>query len=379
MLRVLILGAGKIGRTVAKLLSRTGDYAVTVADSDPAALARVEQKVPSAAMQRLDATDPRAVRQAIGDHDLVLSALSFHHNPLVAEAALAAGKSYFDLTEDVETTRRIREVAANSVEGQVFMPQCGLAPGFVSVVAYDLSKRFERLDAVHMRVGALPQFPTNALKYNLTWSTDGLINEYCNPCDAIVQGKRREVLPLEGLEHFSIEGVRYEAFNTSGGLGTLCETLEGRVASLDYKTVRYVGHRDLAAFLVNGLRLGERRELLKEILERAVPVTFQDVVIVFASASGWQNGQLVQVVDARKVYNQTIDGENWSAIQITTAAGVSTMIDLFAAGRLGIRGFVRQEEVGLDEFLSNRFGRFYDTSLSPKLVWDYDAPAEAAE
>jgi saccharopine dehydrogenase-like NADP-dependent oxidoreductase len=173
--------------------------------------------------------------------------------------------------------------------------------------------------------------------------------------------------------------VRYEAFNTSGGLGTLCETLDGKVSSLDYKTVRYVGHRDLAAFLVNGLRLGERRELLKEILERAVPVTFQDVVIVFASASGWQNGQLVQIVDARKVYNQPIDGENWSAIQITTAAGVSTMIDLFAAGRLGHRGFVRQEQVGLDEFLANRFGAFYDTSLSPKLVWDYDAPAEAAE
>src|SRR5262252_140925 len=318
MLRVLILGAGKIGRTVAKLLSRTGDYAVTIADSDPTALGRVEQKVPSAARTTLDATDPRAVRQEIGDHDVVLSALSFHHNPLVAEAALATGKSYFDLTEDVETTRRIRAIAENAVEGQIFMPQCGLAPGFVSVVAYDLSKRFERLDSVHMRVGALPQFPTNALKYNLTWSTDGLINEYCNPCDAIVQGKRREVLPLEGLEHFSIEGVRYEAFNTSGGLGTLCETLEGKVASLDYKTVRYVGHRDLAAFLVHGLRLGERRELLKEILENAVPVTFQDVVIVFASASGWQHGQLCQIVDARKVYNQTIDGENWSAIQITT-------------------------------------------------------------
>ncbi|HEX4335351.1 MAG TPA: saccharopine dehydrogenase NADP-binding domain-containing protein [Polyangiaceae bacterium] len=379
MLRVLVLGAGKIGRTVAKLLTRTGDYAVTVADADPAALAVVEHKVPAAARRQLDATDLAAVRRAIADHDLVLSALSFHHNPLVAEAALAEGKSYFDLTEDVETTRKIRDIAGAAVEGQIFMPQCGLAPGFVSVVAYDLSKRFERLDAVHMRVGALPQFPTNALKYNLTWSTDGLINEYCNPCDAIVQGKRREVLPLEGLEHFSIEGVRYEAFNTSGGLGTLCETLDGKVSSLDYKTVRYVGHRDLAAFLVNGLRLGERRQLLKEILENAIPVTFQDVVIVFASASGWQNGQLVQIVDARKVYNQPIDGENWSAIQITTAAGVSTMIDLFASGRLGKRGFVRQEEVGLDEFLSNRFGAFYDTSLSPKLVWDYDAPAEAAE
>ena len=108
-------------------------------------------------------------------------------------------------------------------------------------------------------------------------------------------------------------------------------------------------------------------------------ITFQDVVVIFCTVSGWRDGQLVQVSDARKIYNATLLEQNWSAIQITTAAGVSTMIDLFAAGRLGSRGFVRQEEVGLDEFLSNRFGRFYDTSLSPKVVWDYDAPAEAAE
>jgi saccharopine dehydrogenase-like NADP-dependent oxidoreductase len=279
----------------------------------------------------------------------------------------------------VETTRRVRAVAERAAPGQIFMPQCGLAPGFVSVAGHDLTRHFESLEALHMRIGALPQFPTNALKYNLTWSTDGLINEYCNPCDAIVHGKRRDVLPLEGLEHFSIDGVRYEAFNTSGGLGTLCETLDGRVTSLDYKTVRYTGHRDLVAFLIHGLRLGDRRELLKDILEHAVPVTFQDVVIVFCTASGQRHGQLVQITDARKIYNQSIDGENWSAIQITTAAGVCAMIDLFATGKLASSGFVRQETVTLDTFMQNRFGRFYDTSLTPKLVWDYDSPAEAAQ
>ena len=82
-----------------------------------------------------------------------------------------------------------------------------------------------------MRVGALPQFPTNALNYNLTWSTDGLINEYCNPCEAIHEGKLIEVLPLEGIEQFSLDGITYEAFNTSGGLGTLCETLPARSSS----------------------------------------------------------------------------------------------------------------------------------------------------
>ncbi len=377
MLSVLILGAGKIGRTVAKLLSQSGGYDVAIADNDAGALQLVERKVPSVKRLQLDVTVRSEVERAMAQREIVLSALSYHYNQLVAEAALAAGASYFDLTEDVETTRVVRRIAEQAREGQVFMPQCGLAPGFVSVAAYDLARRFEALDSVHMRVGALPQFPTNALKYNLTWSTDGLINEYCNPCDAIVHGRRREVLPLEGLEHFSMDGIRYEAFNTSGGLGTLCETLENKVRLLDYKTVRYVGHRDLVAFLLHGLRLAEQRDLLKTVLENAIPVTFQDVVVIFCTVSGTRNGQFVQASDARKIYNQTIDGENWSAIQITTAAGACAMIDLFASGKLRGRGFLRQEQVGLEEFLANRFGRFYDTSLRPKLVWDYDGPQQA--
>jgi saccharopine dehydrogenase-like NADP-dependent oxidoreductase len=105
-------------------------------------------------------------------------------------------------------------------------------------VANDLINWFERIETVKMRVGALPQFPTGELKYNLTWSTDGLINEYCNPCEAIHAGRKIDVLPLEGLEHFSLDGVRYEAFNTSGGLGTMCDTLDGQVRELNYKTVR---------------------------------------------------------------------------------------------------------------------------------------------
>ena len=211
------------------------------------------------------------------------------------------------------------------------MPQCGLAPGFVSIVAQQLTEGFDSLDSVFMRVGALPQFPSNALMYNLTWSTDGLINEYCNPCEAIHEGRRIEVLPLEGIEHFSLDGVRYEAFNTSGGLGTLCDSLEGRVRELNYKTIRYQGHRDLMAFLIRGLRLYERRELLKDILEHAVPVTFQDVVVIFCTVSGQRNGQFVQVSDARKIYGQSIDGEAWSAIQITTAAGICAVVDLHFA------------------------------------------------
>ena len=170
------------------------------------------------------------------------------------------------------------------------MPQCGLAPGFISILAYHLTRPFDVSDTVHMRVGALPQFPSNALNYNLTWSTDGLINEYCNPCQAIHEGRLIEALPLDGLESFSLDGVRYEAFNTSGGLGTLCETLDGRVRELNYRTIRYRGHRDLMAFLLDDLRLGQRREVLKDILEHAIPITLQDVVVIFCNVTGWQDG-----------------------------------------------------------------------------------------
>ncbi len=365
MHRLLLLGAGKIGRMIARLLVDAGDFQVIVGDSSAAALERLAEGL-DVETRVVDACDSAQIAAAIEGCDSVVSALSFRFNPAVAEAACKAGASYFDLTEDVETTRKVREIAGAAKPGQIFMPQCGLAPGFISIAAHHLASDFDQLDTVQMRVGALPQFPTGVLKYNLTWSTDGLINEYCNPCEAIHNGQRMDVLPLEGLEHFSLDGVRYEAFNTSGGLGTLCETLDGKVRDLNYKTVRYLGHRDYMALLVNELRLNDRRELLKDILESAVPLTFQDVVVTFCMVKGMKQGEFVQVTDARKIYHYAIDGENWSAIQITTAAGICAVVDMHAAGELPSQGFVLQEQVDFEKFLTNRFGKHYDSKTSTR-------------
>ncbi len=362
--RILLLGAGKIGRAIAKLLANCGDYEVVVGDVDEAALARL-QGVARVERRKLDVSDDAALAAAAKGAKSVISALSFSANPRVARAALAAGASYFDLTEDVETTRAVRAVSAEAKKGQIFMPQCGLAPGFINIAGHHVTKGFDKLDQVRLRVGALPMFPVNELKYNLTWSTDGLINEYCNPCEVIYEGERRETLALEGLEHFSLDGVDYEAFNTSGGVGTLWETLAGKVRTLDYKTVRYRGHRDLIAFLVNELRLNARRALFKDLLEFAVPITLQDVVLIFVTVVGWKDGHLMQVTDARKVYHGDVFQEPWSAIQITTAAGMCAVVDLHHKGALPDRGFVRQEQVGLDAFLANRFGKAYEQYARP--------------
>jgi saccharopine dehydrogenase-like NADP-dependent oxidoreductase len=367
MNRVLLLGAGKIGRMISRMLVDSGDYAVLVGDVSADALDVIAHRVPGVKVLQFDVASATALARALQDCDVVISALSYFLNPGVAEAALAAGVSYFDLTEDVETTRRVRQIAEQAKDGQIFMPQCGLAPGFISIVAQHLAKQFDTVEAVRMRVGALPLFPTGALKYNLTWSTDGLINEYCNPCEAIQDGRSVELQPLEGYEQFLLDGVRYEAFNTSGGLGTLCETLAGRAREVNYKTIRYVGHSEPMKFLIDELRLGECRKELKEILERAVPVTFQDVVVTFCTVVGSRSGQLVQITDGRKVYHQELGGRPWSAIQITTAASVCAVLDMFVSGQLPRRGFVRQEQVDFEMFIVNRFGKHYDSQGSTKL------------
>jgi saccharopine dehydrogenase-like NADP-dependent oxidoreductase len=365
MHEVFLLGAGKIGQMIARFLVDAGDYHLRVGDVDPASLDRLREMLDVETLV-LDVTNGPALLSALESCDSVISALCFSLNPAVAQAALEAGVSYFDLTEDIATARQVQQLAAGARPGQIFMPQCGLAPGLISTLGYYLARPFDGLDTLHLRVGALPLFPSNALNYNLTWSTDGLINEYCNPCQAIHEGRYLEVLPLEGLESFSLDGVRYEAFNTSGGLGTLCETLDGRVRELNYRTIRYVGHRDLMALLLNDLRLSQRRELLKDILEKAIPITYQDVVVIFCSVTGWQNGQFVQVSDARKIYNQTLNGRNWSAIQITTAAAVCAALDLHVAGKLPQTGLVKQEQIDFDDFIGNRFGRYYHSRTSTR-------------
>lgn len=355
MRNVVLFGAGKIGGAIAELLTATGEYKITIVDRDPASLERMPRS--NVELKVLDLSDQAAISKVVQGHEAALSALPFNLTRLVAKSCREVGAHYLDLTEDVESTRVIKELAKGS--DTAFIPQCGLAPGYISVVANDLAQKFSTLREVHMRVGALPVFPTNALKYNLTWSTDGLINEYCNPCESVRDGQLVEVPALEEIEAFSLDGIAYEAFNTSGGLGTLCETLEGKVENLNYKTVRYPGHRDIIKMLVRDLRLGQRREILKDVLEASIPITYQDVVLIFVTVSGMQDGRLTQESYAKKVYSQTVNGRLMSAIQITTAAGICAMTDLLFEGKLPKKGFVRQEQAKLADFLSNRFGRYY--------------------
>jgi saccharopine dehydrogenase-like NADP-dependent oxidoreductase len=271
-------------------------------------------------------------------------------------------------------TNSVRELAKGATT--VFVPQCGLAPGFISIAANELIQHFDKLRSVKLRVGALPQHPNNVLKYSLTWSTDGLINEYGNPCQSIVEGRETTVQPLEGLEEIEIDGTLYEAFNTSGGLGSLGETYGGKVNTMNYKTIRYPGHCEQMRLLMNGLKLNRDRGTLKRILENSVPQTLQDVVIIYAAVTGMQDGEFREENYVNKVYPEVVGGRLWSAIQITTAAGVCSVMDIVLSSQPPRSGFIAQEEFGLQEILSNRFGEYYEHGGSSQLSADLIARGE---
>lgn len=358
MHRILVLGAGKIGSLVACLLAEHGGYDIHLGD---VSLDGSKHLVESLGLARvtpciLDVRHPDTVSAYLAAHpaDAVISSLPYYCNPTVAGLALTHGLHYFDLTEDIEVTHQIRVLSAGAPHA--FVPQCGLAPGFISIVTHDLMTHFETLDTVKMRVGALPVHPSNALKYSLTWSTDGLINEYGNLCYGIEAGEKVPLQPLEGYETIELDGLLYEAFNTSGGLGTLADTYDGQVRTMNYKTLRYPGHCEKIHLLMKDLKLNEDRGTLKRILEQAVPQTLQDVVLLYASVTGTKAGRLFEENYVKKIYPQCIRGKLWSAIQVTTASSLCCVLDLVLADPERYSGFITQESIPLKEFLANDFG-----------------------
>ncbi len=356
MIKVMVLGAGKIGSLISDLLAETGDYQIFLLDIEQHPEIQLREKIQYDILdaQNLSALEAYIKKQSV---NAVISALPYYCNPDVAALAKKYNLHYFDLTEDVEVTNKNRQLAQDAQTA--FIPQCGLAPGFISIAAQNLIHNFDKLDKVKMRVGALPINPSNALKYSLTWSTDGLINEYGNMCYGILDGRMTELLPLEGYETIELDGLLYEAFNTSGGLGTLADTYEGEINSMNYKTLRYPGHCEKIRLLMNDLKMNQDRDTLKRILENAIPKTLQDVVLIYVSVSGWKGEYLYEETYVKKVYPQEFLGKTWSAIQVTTASGICCAVDLVLQNQDTYKGFVTQETFELQKVLDNRFGIWY--------------------
>lgn len=348
--RIAVLGLGKVGSLAARMLHDIG-FDVTGHDR---VSPREDLPFP---VTRVDLGEAGTVDDICSQAEAVLSCLPYQMNLAIADAAHRAGIHYFDLTEDVPTTRAIIELG-RTARG-VMIPQCGLAPGFVGIVGASLIESFDRCRSCRLRVGALPQNPTGLMAYAFNWSPEGVVNEYLNDCEVIEDGVHKWVSPMEWHETVYIDGVKLEAFTTSGGLGTMCDTYLGKVDNLDYKSLRYPGHMTLMNFFFHELLMRERRAEAGAILVNAKPPVDQDVVYIHISAEGWIGGELRRKEFVRTYRPIELHGQERTAIAWTTSASVAAVIELVRDGALADRGFVRQESIPLDRFLATRTGRLY--------------------
>ena len=347
---VLVLGLGNVGSLVAGLLHASG-FQVTGADL------KKRLDLPFPTVKAGEGEGAQQWVRLMAGCDAVVSCLPYHLNIDVAAAACESGLHYFDLTEDVHTTQAILQMSRTA--RAVMAPQCGLAPGFIAIVGASLAERFDRVRNIRLRVGALPQHPTGLLGYAFNWSPEGVVNEYLNDCEVIEDGQRKWVSPLEWLETIVIQGVQLEAFTTSGGLGTMCETYAGRVENLDYRTIRYPGHARLMNFFFHELLMRQDRRRAGEILVQAKPPVTEDVVYVHASAEGWKNETLSREEFVRAYYPVEIAGRTWRAISWTTAAAICAVVEMVGSGVLPAKGFIKQEQIPMAAFLKTANGRLY--------------------
>ena len=351
MKNILVLGLGKVGSLVGTLLSKK--FNVCGLDQNKP---HYNYKLPFNVIQN-DVGNLKTMKSILKDYDAVVSALPFFLNKNIAKLAHDLNLHYFDLTEDVETTKYIKKL---SKTGQKIMaPQCGLAPGLIGIIGNDLAIQFNELRDIELRVGALPRYPNGQLAYSFTWSPHGVINEYINDAEVIQNGIKKTVPSLDGFEHINIEGQEFEAFTTSGGLGTMCDTYEGKLDTLNYKTIRYPGHGKLMRFLMYELILKNDKSLLEKILSNAKPPVDDDVVYVYAVVEGWKKKKISRSEFFKAYYPIEIQGKKWRAISWTTAASVVAVIEMVASGKLPNKGFIKQEEIPYDEFLKSSSGKLF--------------------
>lgn len=309
-MRIAVVGAGMMARAVVYDLLRQPEVVeVRLIDRDVVRL-RALQKW--AADSRLtvhpaDAGDLRAMAAILQSCAAAIGCASYRLNYGLSRVAIATRTHFCDLggNNDVVQQQLTLDRQASRA-GVTIVPDCGLAPGLVSVLAQaGLERLGGRADAIHIRVGGLPRRPRPPLGYGIVFSAEGLINEYVEPCVVLRNGRRAVVEPLADLEqlHFPRPFGRLEAFNTSGGASTLTETMRGRVRVLDYKTIRYPGHCERMRLLFDlGLMSSQPgpegvapRTVLSRLLEERLGFESDDVVLLRVDVIGRLDGARTRV------------------------------------------------------------------------------------
>ena len=367
-MRILVLGAGRMGLGAAfDLAHNSADVEkVTLADLDEGRARAVAQTIAHDKIKtaRVDVSNYEQVVQLMRGHDGAISCVTYIHNYDLARAAIEARVNFCDLGGNNTIVAQELALDEQARKAQInIIPDCGLAPGMVSVLVAHGAARFEELEAIHIRVGGLPQEPKPPLNYQLTFSVEGLINEYIELARVIRNGEITEVESLTEIEslRFPAPFNKMEAFQTSGGTSTLPQTFAGRVRELDYKTIRYPGHCVQFKLLTDlGLASSEiieidgvsttPRRVLAEMLQRRLPADEPDVVLVRVEFRGVikrerndTNTNNIQTTLRYQIIDRFDEQTRLSAMMRTTSFPASIIAQMMARGEIEERGAIPQE------------------------------------
>ena len=357
-MKILVLGAGRMGHgAVYDLIHNSPDIErVTIADSDLQKAERVAERVGTnrVEVRRIDAANAAEIVDLMRGHDSAISCVNYWYNLELSHAAIETETNFCDLGGNnyiVDEQLQLNEQAKNA--GISIIPDCGLAPGMVSLLAMHGANRFDKIEEIHIRVGGLPQNPRPPLDYQLVFSVEGLINEYVEAARVIRDGKITEVASMTELETLEFENFpALEAFQTSGGTSTLPDTFRGKIKSLDYKTIRYAGHcAKFKAMIDLGLCSSDEiiadnqkvvpRKVFGELLQKNLPADEPDYVLVRVEFAGRRDGANKNLrYDIVDKYDETT---NLSAMMRTTAFPASIIAQMTAKNEVSRRGAVPQE------------------------------------
>jgi lysine 6-dehydrogenase len=308
-MKVLVVGGGAQGTAAAfDLVRNPAVEHVTLADlvvSPPTDLLRPHLG-PRLALERLDARDRAAVRDAMAGVDAVLCALPYFFNFEIAELAVECGAHYCDLGGNTEIVDRQRTLHDRALaRGVSVIPDCGLAPGMVNILAQAGIDALDRVDTVRMYVGGLPQQPRPPLNYQIVYSMHGVLDYYTTPSVVLEGGEivTREALSEVEEVDFSDPVGTLEAFHTAGGISTMAQRYRGRIPRMSYKTLRYPGHaalmramRDLGLFSREPVQMAASRIVPRDFFIEVVSPHLRDdhaadLVALRVEVVGEKNGR----------------------------------------------------------------------------------------
>jgi len=358
-MKIAVIGAGLMGRAVLCDLAYNDDVqSVGLFDIDEKLASEIASKYGNgkALSGWLDASDIQTASRLLTDYDAAISCVTYRYNPGLTRAAIQAKCHLVDLggNNDVVRTQLVMDEEAREASVTI-VPDCGLAPGMVSILAADGISKFDHVKSLKIRVGGLPQSPRPPLNYQMVFSAEGLLNEYWEPCVILENGQKKIVNPMTSVEKIEFDGIgELEAFYTSGGTSTLPETYEGQIDFLDYKTIRYPGHCQLfKPMLEIGLasrqpinvdgQMVEPRSLFRAVLDKNLSFGGPDMVLVRLTFDGEKDGEEKQRI--YEIVDRQDSKTGLTAMMRTTAFPAAIIAWMAASGQLTERGCRPQELV----------------------------------